>query len=550
MADEVIKTVLTADSAELRREFDRASAKVQSYATNTRRQLDRATGGLNKHSQGLLQVAQLADDAQYGIRGVLNNIPGLVMGFGAGAGVAGAISLAVLAAAKLGPLLKNLYTDTDAPKIKAAADAVAARYREEIEGIRAVAREKEVAAGAADLTRDLATYAASELRIQDQRLKVITNQREQMELMRGLQDRLNAARGQSAAGTDEVTRAQEDLELARRAAKLANDEYDRIATDSANVKSAATARLAAAEEEIRRLERNIAGGKANLAGADQAEKDGLEGYGERRGRAQVQLARDNALLEQQKALVTAITAELKTAEGLSSAALGTLSAQIDAETRKKLALEAQIPVYKELATLQAKAAADAEIAAARVDANPQLAASQAALTRELESRKKLMDAEAESARNRAGFAAEIDALRLEASGQKEKAKALRDAVAMQSRAAALAKELNVTEEEALRLLKIKARLEKAAANGAGRTPAAASRIRRSSGISAGSGQWNVSRLQGPRGLRGSGLRETAAERAFRERPRTPAITPEKGLESRMLEELEGINGALQKLGLK
>ena len=35
------------------------------------------------------------DDVQYGIKGILNNIPGLVMGFGGGAGLAGAVSIAV-----------------------------------------------------------------------------------------------------------------------------------------------------------------------------------------------------------------------------------------------------------------------------------------------------------------------------------------------------------------------------------------------------------------------------------------------------------------------
>ena len=35
-----------------------------------------------------LQAAYFFDDLQYGIRGIMNNIPGLVMGFGGGAGLA------------------------------------------------------------------------------------------------------------------------------------------------------------------------------------------------------------------------------------------------------------------------------------------------------------------------------------------------------------------------------------------------------------------------------------------------------------------------------
>lgn len=60
-----------------------------------------ATRSVKRMGQGLLQVAYFMDDVQYGIKGILNNIPGLVIGFGGGAGLAGAMSLAVLAGAKL-----------------------------------------------------------------------------------------------------------------------------------------------------------------------------------------------------------------------------------------------------------------------------------------------------------------------------------------------------------------------------------------------------------------------------------------------------------------
>lgn len=60
-----------------------------------------ATKSIKNMGQGMLQVAYFMDDVQYGIKGILNNIPGLVIGFGGGAGLAGAMSLAVLAGAKL-----------------------------------------------------------------------------------------------------------------------------------------------------------------------------------------------------------------------------------------------------------------------------------------------------------------------------------------------------------------------------------------------------------------------------------------------------------------
>lgn len=81
-------------------------AKQQIDALNkSTDQLDKgsqqATRSVKRMGQGLLQVAYFMDDVQYGIKGLLNNIPGLVIGFGGGAGLAGAMSLAVLAGAKL-----------------------------------------------------------------------------------------------------------------------------------------------------------------------------------------------------------------------------------------------------------------------------------------------------------------------------------------------------------------------------------------------------------------------------------------------------------------
>lgn len=81
-------------------------AKQQIDALNkSTDQLDKgsqqATRSVKRMGQGLLQVAYFMDDVQYGIKGILNNIPGLVIGFGGGAGLAGAMSLAVLAGAKL-----------------------------------------------------------------------------------------------------------------------------------------------------------------------------------------------------------------------------------------------------------------------------------------------------------------------------------------------------------------------------------------------------------------------------------------------------------------
>jgi UPI00016EA6C7 related cluster len=83
---------------------EEAKQKIDSLNKSTD-QLDKgsqkATKSIKNMGQGMLQVAYFMDDVQYGIKGILNNIPGLVIGFGGGAGLAGAMSLAVLAGAKL-----------------------------------------------------------------------------------------------------------------------------------------------------------------------------------------------------------------------------------------------------------------------------------------------------------------------------------------------------------------------------------------------------------------------------------------------------------------
>jgi polyhydroxyalkanoate synthesis regulator phasin len=60
------------------------------------------------NSTALLLFSQGLEDAQYGIRGVLNNIPGLVLSLGGTAGLAGAISIAAVGLAQL----EGLFTST------------------------------------------------------------------------------------------------------------------------------------------------------------------------------------------------------------------------------------------------------------------------------------------------------------------------------------------------------------------------------------------------------------------------------------------------------
>lgn len=68
---------------------------VREVATETR-QLGRRNSGA-----AVLELSRGFEDAQYGIRGVLNNLPGLVLALGGTAGLAGAISLVAVAGSVL-----------------------------------------------------------------------------------------------------------------------------------------------------------------------------------------------------------------------------------------------------------------------------------------------------------------------------------------------------------------------------------------------------------------------------------------------------------------
>lgn len=79
--------------------------QLQQHIAGIGLELNKAGGGMRGFrgdvGQAALMMAQFTDDAQYGVRGILNNIPSLVMAFGGTAGVAGVLSIAAVAASQL-----------------------------------------------------------------------------------------------------------------------------------------------------------------------------------------------------------------------------------------------------------------------------------------------------------------------------------------------------------------------------------------------------------------------------------------------------------------
>ncbi len=60
---------------------------------------------------GILQTAYAVDDLQYGLRGIMNNIPGLVMSLGGGAGLAGVLAILAVGVGVVGKKFWDLWTN-------------------------------------------------------------------------------------------------------------------------------------------------------------------------------------------------------------------------------------------------------------------------------------------------------------------------------------------------------------------------------------------------------------------------------------------------------
>ena len=88
-------------------EFAQLSGKIKAVKDNLNNaevaanKLGATTGRNGNAGMAMLQFSQLADDAQYGLRGILNNLTPLIMSLGGTAGLAGVLSVAAIAASQL-----------------------------------------------------------------------------------------------------------------------------------------------------------------------------------------------------------------------------------------------------------------------------------------------------------------------------------------------------------------------------------------------------------------------------------------------------------------
>ncbi len=197
------------------KKIEASGKKAQQAGENLGEGAQEAGEGLKISGYGMLQVAQFADDAQYGLRGVMNNIPGLVMGLGGGMGLAGALSVAVLGFAKLYDWLGKSFQRTEELKKKQAEQAT--EFRRQMSEADRLIRENEASRRAEEMQTKYSDY-----------VKGITDQfRDQTaELDKQIRMREQAAAREAGIDTTEAELALLNLKNRLDSGNISEEEYN------------------------------------------------------------------------------------------------------------------------------------------------------------------------------------------------------------------------------------------------------------------------------------------------------------------------------------
>lgn len=483
------------------------SANLQSIEKGTarakelHRQLERAGQGGRNGAMGFLAFSQAVEDSKYGIRGVLNNIPQMILGFGGSMGLAGALSLAAVAGVALYPVLKKLYGSFENESVQKAADAFDAVFSK---GIRAAEAIRENA----NVTRDLAEYAALYNQALDARLGIsnaLTEQNnEQLAADREARTlandiltarlKLAEARGQSTApiqreqSTAEIAGLQDDLKNREAELRRLQAENARLGEIRANITAEKSAKEKSDLETLVNLTRDLAGAKANLAQTKTRVDDllppnlgGIEKITPTIALTTLSKVPElRQLVEQYRRQKTAVDEAEKSLEAIKKTTQAVTEADIQALTQADAAIKTidtrtnktyqEVQALKDLVKqrqllqeLDSQTAAANQWAAWQEALKKSSEAAAAADRRAREGGQNVVDLakpEASQKQAAAALAVEMTALRLQASGRTAVANALRKEFQLRSDAHQLAEQANLSEAQALSLLREKARLQK------------------------------------------------------------------------------------------
>lgn len=99
--EEKIRLVLETLGVDSVKAANRELREMQNELKKTGDAASQAAGKGGANGQGVLQLAYFIDDLQYGMRGIINNMPQLVQALGLGAGMAGVVGIAAVAVSQL-----------------------------------------------------------------------------------------------------------------------------------------------------------------------------------------------------------------------------------------------------------------------------------------------------------------------------------------------------------------------------------------------------------------------------------------------------------------
>lgn len=485
-ARESVKKLTGAELPLVRQEMDAAFNQAQRTAQGMNN-----LGGASKRSgQNMLIMAQVADDAQYGMRGLANQIPQLAMALGAGAGLAGAVSLVALALTYGIPLLKKFYSSADSEAVVKAGKAFDAAVAENLRSLNELNAAADRAEGLAQ--QEAANTAAA--RQEATAATMVTAYERQLELLekqRKVEDSLRAARNSAAvaeAGArggdvtavergqvrDEASlmarRASEEAKVLRNLQQIAQAEGERVANEGRNREAWFAAQIAAGREKLRELERMQAFSVASAAQAG-AEFDAVKdkGYSQRVNETR------NAKVTAERAAAdkSAVAAQREILESLQKQAVEQREifegSRRDLEAKAAGAVE-RLRSGKEEAAVAAEMAGvrDRELAATAEGARrarERAAAEErtAAAKRAAADAERAAEVRREQGKAREDVFAEVQALALQAAGREREANALRESMKLRRDAAELAERAGISEKQAQGILARKLELEKAVA---------------------------------------------------------------------------------------
>lgn len=541
-------------------EYLKATEKAAMQNKELARQAYAAGRGGKSGAMGFLAFSQAVEDSQYGVKGILNNIPQMVMGFGGSMGLAGAISLAAVAGVALyeafdklsgGPLQRQLdagakaYRESWKDSLKEIDKEIADREREKRFQFK---REKDTQSIKSDLDPETVMNG-----FRERKLELMARERD-------LQRQVNDARasyertvGGNGAAMEVQSRRNEIKGMLEDAAikeKMVADAVYRAGDVDKLGKSWVDFyknRIREAEESQKDIQIRMARAKAAAADLEARQKKGSVD-----GKTFVtlqtaanKLPKLQAELDDTSARIAYLTDMMRKAEDTSKESLATLNKTIRERTDEADALRKQAAALEEVAKLREK-----EIEAIRqrdaLENVRRYGEEQARRAKEFDEEKKQAaerrKREAETRKNRGEFGGEIMADMLRAKGREAMAAALEKEIALRKRAEEVAERTGMHEEHVLRILREQARWLERGESGSNRSN------RRQLGFGPSRLEGREGFLHGSPGLLHSEI-ERRAERARITRATLAKKDPALFYWEKHLDLFEKLAGYVEKLGV-